>query len=222
MFNKAKFDVLASAFAEAIPSLENPAFFPQEVVANFQQHWDIHAMDFLGMMDRSLLIGSDKWSLKFINGIEIMKLFIEKNEDMVRGMFQDLFHDEKDLTGRIGRFEYHCDLLLKEVQEERPNSLDHHHGDKHMIFYYLFLRFPMQYAPWQMDDMQKVLVRCGAPSPIHNHEVIRYVKVCRIFLKFLSQDDSIVEQLSTRLDDPLSFRSAHTLTSLFLHQKSEN
>ncbi len=221
MFNKKLFDNEVAVFSSVMDQMDNTLFFPWEAQETFQKNWDLNAMDFLTMFDKSMAIGTDKWSLSFIPGINRMKQFIQINEDMVRGMYEDLYSDHRDLAGRIGRYEYHCDLLLDQLKETHPLELDHFHSNKIMIFHYLSMRFPKLYTHWQISEMKKVLAKCGAPKPLENHEVERYVKTSRIFHKFLESNQDVIAALSSRINQSQLETSPMALTYLFINSCSK-
>lgn len=75
-----------------------------EAVKHFQDHWDINASDFLNMfMEATSKTGN---LLASMNNFPraMMKGFILADPEAVRGMFINLYDENKDLAQRIEKF----------------------------------------------------------------------------------------------------------------------
>ena len=81
--------------------------------------------------------------------------FIQTSEDYVRYSFKDLFNENKDIEGRVDRFVFYCDQLLKEYKDSKPQSIEnaHYHDDNYeMISIYLAFHFPNIYTPYNFNN----------------------------------------------------------------------
>ncbi|MCC6724696.1 MAG: hypothetical protein IT258_09310, partial [Saprospiraceae bacterium] len=121
---------------------QHDPYMPWESQRVFQENWEVEALDFRTMFDRSLENSRSRrlWKREHYEPKDMMLRFIEMNREFVRQVFQDLFNESKEIEGRIGRFSYHCDELLAAWHEERPGSKlnSHYHNDGYqMVALYL-------------------------------------------------------------------------------------
>jgi hypothetical protein len=193
------------AFGQYLQSQpELPHGFLYETQQQFQQHWDPEAEDFSDMFDRSLNNPTTRrlWKSPSFYPKEIILNFAAMQEDFVRQMFKDLFDNEKSIDGRVSRFVFHCDELLKEYKEANPLSVDnnHFHDDWRMISLYLSLRFPDQYTPYDMHAfpvfLKQVLAKPKSDLPL----IERYFKVTQTVYKLISKREDLMEQHYRRLE----------------------
>ena len=116
---------------------------------HFQDHWDLDAPDLAAMYDESLYNRQTKrlWKRESYEPKQVMLKLIRLEPDFARQMFSDLFQEDYSVDGRVGRFVFYCDELLKGYKDAKPHSIEnnHYHGDYWMPFLYLAFRYPDRY-----------------------------------------------------------------------------
>ncbi|MEK7256137.1 MAG: hypothetical protein AAB316_15405, partial [Bacteroidota bacterium] len=116
---------------------QHDPYWKWESLKIFQENWDIEALDFRSMFDRSLENSRTRrlWKRENYLPKDVMLKFIELNREFVRQIFQDLFNENKEVEGRIDRFLFHCDELLREYREPHPRSVEnsHFHHDNYQM-----------------------------------------------------------------------------------------
>ena len=121
--------------------------FPGEVykwkaVKHFQEHWDIYASDFKGMLRQALSYGKKDNLLTSMQYFPktMLEKFCDINSDQVRDMFLTLYDERKGLDYRINYFTQSAKDLLKQWNKGKM-----HYQDFRAITTYLWLRYPDKY-----------------------------------------------------------------------------
>lgn len=175
-----------------------------ESLQTFQENWDIEAEDFGAMYESSFQNATTKriWKRENYEPKKMMLKFIVMQPDFVRYMFKDLFSEEKDIVGRVDRFVFHCDELLREYKELNPRSIEnnHYHDDGYqMVSVYLSFRFPTNYAFYYFDQFSKLLTLLESRDVPKSSDISRFFKVMRVIYKFLSKDEELINRHKRRL-----------------------
>ncbi len=188
--------------------LANPRHDPYwkwESLKIFRANWDIEALDFRNMYDSSLQNSRTRrlWKRENYEPKDMMLKFIDLNSEFVRYMFQDLFNENKAVDGRIDRFVFHCNELLREYRETHPRSVEnsHFHDDNYYIIsLYLAFRYPELYAPYDFDAFRQMMELLGSRDVPKVNDTERFFKVMRTVYKFLQKDGDVLEIHRQRLD----------------------
>ncbi len=206
MFSKAKFDHYKASYLETFNSYSYQQLYKWEAIRRFQDHWDREASNFITMFDKSIDESSHPWILDFLDNKKVMLEFIHLSEDMVRSIFNDLFDEKKELTGRLGRFDFHCNLLYTELQDKYPHISHLQHQNRKMASFYLAMRFPKRYSTWEPGAFIHIMKLLGAPAIPHEFDIIRYFKVMTIITKLLESDDDMENLLLEKLNENIHYQ----------------
>ncbi len=179
-------------------------YWKWESLKVFQETWNPEVSDFIDMYNRSLQNTQTRrlWNRENYEPKNMMLKFIDLSGEFVRSMFQDLFNEGKEVDGRIDRFVFHCDELLREYRETHPRSVEnsHYHDDNYqMVSLYLAFRYPIQYAPYHFELFQKLMQLLDSRDVPKVNDLGRYFKVMRTIYKFLEKDGEILEIHHRRL-----------------------
>lgn len=192
MFSKAVFDQKKLEFIKDLQlkrfSLE-PLYL--DVISRFQKNWDKERIDFAVMYDQSLQskISNRLWKTVDHFPKEMMLQFMEMSPYIVREVFDDLFNEEKDITGRVGRFTFHCDELLNMLQEaDSTKKYRHHYHDAFVASLYLMLKFPDRYCLYNPTAFSKAMALLGARKVPDVIPIDNYFTLMRTMTKFLAED----------------------------------
>lgn len=175
-----------------------------DVQADFQRHWDLGAADLEGMFDRSIQsqVNRRLWNREHFQPKAVMLHFIRLEPDQVRLMFRDLFQQEKDLSGRIGRFRFMADEMLDLYRSRgrRPLLAGHDQNEEAMSLY-LALRYPGQCAPYDHGAFVAALRDFQVKDIPVQADVDRWFKVARTLQGFLIKDQALMEAYEAFLGD---------------------
>ncbi len=176
-----------------------------ESIKTFQENWNVDAPDFKGMYDRSLQnsVTQDLWRGNHWAPKKAMMTFIDRDTDLMRMMFKELFNEKLDLDGRTDRFLWHCDQIRDDMLRSDPRYRRHDHDGFKMISTYLALRYPESYAVYDYEPYRAFMDRVRTMNPPEPHEIHRYFKVVRSVWKIISRDEELLElDLRRRKDYP--------------------
>lgn len=170
---------------------------------HFQDHWDLDAPDLAAMYDQSLYSPHTKrlWKRESYEPKQVMLELIRLEPDFARRMFTELFREEQSVEGRLGRFVFYCDELLRGYKDANPRSIEnnHYHDDYWMAFLYLAFRYPDRYTLYDFDCFRNVLEQLKAPNLPRTHDPERFVKVSRIIHQFMAKDEELTALDEQRL-----------------------
>ena len=170
----------------------------------FKQRWNDEALDWSLMYDQALQNSQTRrlWRREQYDPKGMMLEFIKLQPDFVQHMFQDLFNENKEIGGRVDRFVFYCDELLKAYKEANPHSIvnNHYHNDRYQIIsLYLAFRYPNTYTLYFHDKFSKLLDFLGSKEPLLTADFERFTKVAKTLNTFAQKDESLLEAYRQKL-----------------------
>ena len=196
MFKKAIFDSYLEKYRRSLIPPANPNLVLwHETLANFKDQWDIETLDFKSMYDRSLKskINTSLWKGDDYHPKEVVMEFIDYDKEIARTIFRDLLDERREVSGRMERFVFYCDQLLKETQARGSKFYGHYHNGYFMVSLYLTYVYPEKYTLYDYTVFSVAMQSMGTASPPRSHELDRYFKITKIVKKFLCNDEDLVE-----------------------------
>ena len=181
-----------------------------ETQLNWQREWKLTAEEVGVNYDFALQNTQTRryWKADNYAPKKMILLFAEAYPDLIREMFRDLFNEEREIGGRIGRFLHHCDELLREYKAANPRSVEnnHFHDDNYRIIsLYLACRYPAQYAPLDFVAFSRTLARVGTRHPPTLQDLERIFKIHRALYKWLQKDEALMAAHRARLVPELHY-----------------
>lgn len=176
-----------------------------EIQQHFQNNWDLKAEDLAEMYDRSLQSQHTRrhWRRESYEPKQVMLAFMELDEGYLRQIFKDLFNERNEISGRVDRFLFHCNQLMKEYKRKNPLSIDtrHYHDDGYqMISLYLALYYPNQYALYDGKAFLKLLQKLGTRNLPQVDDFERFCKISRTLYKLMQKEEDLLDLHRARLD----------------------
>ena len=165
-----------------------------ESLLNFQTNFDLETTELAQMYDKSLQNTQTVrlWKDRQYFPKEIMLLFCKLQPEYVKFAFTDLFNEEKSIAGRMDRFIFYCDELLKAYKEEYPLKIENNHYHHYpIIALYLNFYYPEQYALYNFSIFEKTMINLGSRDIPKQNDIERFFKICRTLNKFLSKDEEV-------------------------------
>ncbi|HND89813.1 MAG TPA: hypothetical protein PK971_15880, partial [Saprospiraceae bacterium] len=146
---------------------------------------------------------TEQWQPK-----RMMLLFWAFDAGTLRLMFDDLFNEKREVEGRIGRFLFGCDSVLRDYKRAHVGSIEnnHYHDDYRMIALYLAFRYPDAYGLYDFPVFQRALQHLGARDIPRENDLARYFKVLRTLMTFLEKDGHIAPAMQRHLHPRRHFR----------------
>ncbi|MFM9946425.1 MAG: hypothetical protein ACKV1O_00650 [Saprospiraceae bacterium] len=193
----------------------HPFVYKWESVQHFQNHWDLETADPVAMFEGAFYNSETRrlWQAENWQPKRIMIEFWRFDPLTVRLMFDDLFNETKAVEGRVSRFIFGCDTLLRDYRKAKSTSIEnnHDHGDFQMIALYLTFRYPESYAPYDLSIFQKTMTRFEARDIPQSNDLARYFKVLRTLMTFLEKDTEVNFLLQKHLHPKKHFQGKSLL-----------
>jgi len=190
-------------YKKLISSTDYDELYKWEALKSFQDNWDPDSNDFKSMYDRSLhskhsgnLWANPHWFPK-----AVMLKFIEHDENRVRQMFLDLFDEGGHINGRIERFVFNCDELIRTIYEFDKAMKNHFHDGQRMVSLYLAFRFPDRYAIYKFTEFKTFMEIVKAKDIPGTGEHERFFKVVKTLYGILTRDPDLVQLHRRTLTD---------------------
>ncbi|MBL7825573.1 MAG: hypothetical protein JNJ57_03010 [Saprospiraceae bacterium] len=187
----------------------HPELYKWESVQHFQNHWNLDVANPADMFESCFFNTENRrlWQTENWEPKRMMSLLWKFDPMTVRLMFDDLFNETKSIDGRIGRFLFGCDTVLRDYKKSKATSVDnnHYHEDYRMISLYLAFRYPESYAPYDFEAFQKTMTVFGARDIPLQHDLPRYFKALNTWMTFLEKDPEISKALARQLQPSKHF-----------------
>lgn len=178
-----------------------PVFETQQ---NWQTHFNVEAKDLAACYDAALDSKTNRRHYRRggYDPKRAMLALMGWEPDFVREAFRDLFSEDRDLEGRIGRFPFYINELFNRYRDARPKDrtpTHSHDDDYNMVSLYLMGQYPEKYAPYSTGLLQKLCTELGAKSVPEAADFARYVKMLETLRRFLSEDEVVMERYAALL-----------------------
>ncbi len=186
---------LLSKYKEYIQTSEYENLYKWEAIKNFQDNWNMEAENFHEMFDKCLQCSNEVfWKKPLWFPKETMLAFIKYDPELLMGMFEMLFDEQKPVLNRMDIFQFHCDEILIQFQRHHDKKLSQHfHSNFEILSCYLALRFPETYAVYEAKAFAKFLEIVKAKSSAGQNERERFFKLCNTISKVIARDEELIE-----------------------------
>ena len=140
------------------------------------------------------------WKRENYRPKDIMLQLIDANPGLATIAWKDLFNQEAGIEGRLSRFDFYCDDLLRLYRKKDIRALDtHHHQDASMVSLYLAGRFPEAFALYPgLEVFQTFCKAIGSPDIPVVDDLNRYMKVAKLVFTFLQKDEQFLKLIEQR------------------------
>lgn len=202
-------------------SISTQELYKWKAVKQFQDHWDIEAEDFYGMLETSL---SKVKNLMESSNYYPKRMILRNAEvapEKIRLLFKELYNEDDDIVERINSFQKQIiDLTAKNFKGE-----SHYHYDRAMVAY-LALKYPDRYFFYKYGMFKDFTVKVDyAYSPIRGRieNVTHYESLCENIKYLVSQDQELLRLHNKRLTaDCYIDKSLNILTQDFIYAVAQH
>lgn len=200
-----KIQVAVEAFRDFLTTEEAEALLPVfETQQNWQNHFNVEAKDLAEVYDRALDSKTNRRHYRRggYDPKRAMLILMRWEPDFVREAFRDLFSEERDLEGRIGRFGFYVNELFNRYRDARPKDRTPNHGhddDYNMVSLYLMGQYPEKYAPYSTELLKSICEKLGAKTVPPAADFPRYTKMLQTLRRFLTEDEVVMQRYQALL-----------------------
>ncbi len=144
------------------------------------------------------------WKNEQNRAAELMLKLVDYDPSMVAIAFAELFHEERDLEGRIDRFKFYSEELLRALRKKEQSIRESwHHQDNSIISYYLSMKFPQKYSYYNQILHQTLIDVLGAKPLGDIEDLVRYQKMVNTFSNFIFKDEELLTLHRKRFNKPI-------------------
>ena len=204
-FNINKLDIdklrnIISYYKKNVKNISLDEIYKIETIKTFQQNWDINAKDFYEMISNSLSKSKNLLASRNYFPKNMILYFAQKDPEMVRDMFVNLFNETISLSRRIDSFRDSSDMLLKQYGNE---NMSNHYQYLNAISTYLFFRFPEKYCIYKEGKFKAFASKIGYNNipKRGSFEILEaYYNMCDWVLDFVKSDEELVQMAFSRFN----------------------
>ncbi len=149
MYFQDPLDDIISAYKKYFPNHFYDERYKWEAIKHFQDHWDIHAPDFKGMLEESLAKTKNLLTSSYFYAKAMLLEFAEVDPEAVRSAFTNLYDETKDLEERVEAF---CMFAEEWKANRNPDGWKNHYQNTNAISVYLWLRYPDKYYIYRYSE----------------------------------------------------------------------
>lgn len=205
-FDEKKTDRMISDYICDIALVRPEGAFKWRAVRCFQDNWNMGAEDFSGMLTRALAKhGNLLFTSFFFNPIKEILHFADKESELMRQAFSELYDESRPLIARVLRFEETTARLFEQYRGDFVRSIGKRssHGNFYAISVYLFLRYPDTYylfSPNRLKGLSKS-TRYKRSFKLAEPEILeQYFEMCDLLSDILRSDKTLLEVNEKHLD----------------------
>ena len=151
MFNQTLFDRALAEFKRDFPGRQWPnEKYKWVAVKHCQDHWDVNASDFAGMLTRSL--GKTFNLLGSMNNYprRMMERLAQAAPEEARAMFIALYDETADVWERVAAFKQRAAALMDRL----GLGSGQHYQNENAVTTYLWLRYPDRYYIYKLSEIR--------------------------------------------------------------------
>ena len=151
MFDRKKYENALAGFKQDFVGRQWPnEKYKWEAVKWFQDHWDVNAPDFAGMLSEAL--NKTYNLLASMNNFpwRMIEKYAKQAPEDVRAMFIALFDETTDVWERIDAFKRKAD----ELKSRFTPDVGQHYQNENVITTYLWLRYPDKYYIYKISEIR--------------------------------------------------------------------
>lgn len=166
-----------------------------DIQLNFEAKWDLADPDLTNMYNQSLQskVSNRLWNKRSYEPKKMMSFFFKVDSDYTKSIFTDLFDEEKEIDGRLDRFQYYSGQLLLMYKKLNPESIENNHYQNHrMISFYLAMKYPTLYSIYDYEEFVHLLSAIGTIKIPQHDDFPRFVKIARTLYNFLKKDEELI------------------------------
>lgn len=205
-----------NAYEQRFDAISHDEIYKWRAVQWFQRHWNIEAVDFTAMLEKSLKKTSNLMDSGYYYPHRMILLNAERDPEAVRAAFRALFDEELDLMDRITSFQ----AVLGELTERSFPGKKSYQDDR-AVMVYLALRYPNTYYLYKSTMFKEFTRKLGydyKPKWETGVNIIPYLNLCARLREEIIQHDSLLKRHSERIGpDEYVDKAYHLLTQDFIY-----
>ena len=207
---------LITEYKKEFPRIYRDEIYKWQAVKTFQDNWDVSAIDFHAMLEKSLSRTINLLNAKRYFPLAVILVYAKAEPEILRKIFSDLYDEEISLDERIRNFKESISKVNKKLESHLKNYQDHH-----AISVYLSLRYPERYYIYKFSLYTKFITLIEDNTPVKKGDDInipKYNFLCNIINGEIKKDRALIDMHRERITESEYFDNEyHILTQDFIH-----
>lgn len=204
------------AYKDQFANISKQELYKWQAVKQFQDHWDIEAKDFYGMLQESLSLTENLLTSGSYFPKGMLLETAEVRPEKVRVLFKTLYNEEEDLFFRIEAFRAGMKQLIAANFEVKNDFQDHR-----AVIVYLVLKYPERYYLYKFGMFKSFAAKTNytyTPVKGRIENVSHFNTLCDIIKPIIAQDQALLRLHNSRLtEDCFIDESLNILTQDFIY-----
>lgn len=177
-------------YEDGLVSQRDEEVYKWKALKHFNDHWDIDAQDFHGMLCESLSMAENLLTSSMYFARGMIDILAENDPEAVRGSFKLLFDNSIALDRRMESFSDDMDIQLAALnavrQENGVRAAKNHYQDAHAMSVYLTLHQDDEHYIYKYRPYESFAARVGAETPKDKYEKVEsFEALCTVILDYL-------------------------------------
>lgn len=177
-------------YEDGLVSQRDEEVYKWKALKHFNDHWDIDAQDFHGMLCESLSMAENLLTSSMYFARGMIEILAENDPEAVRGSFKLLFDNSIALDRRMESFSDDMDIQLAALNAVRHENGVHaaknHYQDAHAMSVYLTLNQDDEHYIYKYRPYESFAARVGAETPKDKYEKVEsFEALCTVILDYL-------------------------------------
>ena len=177
-------------YEDGLVSQRDEEVYKWKALKHFNDHWDIDAQDFHGMLCESLSMAENLLTSSMYFARGMIEILAENDPEAVRGSFKLLFDNSIALDRRMESFSDDMDIQLAALnavrQENGVRAAKNHYQDAHAMSVYLTLHQDDEHYIYKYRPYESFAARVGAETPKDKYEKVEsFEALCTVILDYL-------------------------------------
>ena len=176
-----------------------------KALKTFQDNWDIEAVDFADMLERSIRKADNLLKNQWEKPGEFIVAAAKLHPEDVRTMFRNLYNEETALEERIDVFLNASEELYSKVKDLPDFATFKEHSQKiYPISVYLWFRFPDKFSVYKHDEYSNIAKKLGFDLKIRKknsgESLMENWKVMEVLHKTVSNDSEVQSLMNAKIE----------------------
>ncbi|MBT8220043.1 MAG: hypothetical protein KJP00_09465 [Bacteroidia bacterium] len=182
--------------------------YKYECLKNFQDNWDIEAIDFYEMYNNALSskMSNRLWGGRRNSSKSAMLEMIKTDKHFADAMFRDLLDESKSVGPRMERFIFHAEQLADLASKGKKQPLHHKHANYHILSVYLAFRYPETYCIYEYKNFKECMIKLEILEVPQIFEIGRFFKLAQALNKMLQKDEELLEIHKERINEDIFYQ----------------
>lgn len=177
-------------YEDGLASRRDEEIYKWKALKHFNDHWDIDAQDFHGMLCESLSMAENLLTSSMYFARGMIEILAENDPEAVRGSFKLLFDNSIALDQRMESFSDDMDIQLAALnavrQENDVHTAKNHYQDAHAMSVYLTLHQDDGHYIYKYRPYESFAARVGAETPKDKYKKVEsFEALCAVILDYL-------------------------------------